>query len=90
MRKFSAARCVSTTPGGPSPVRPGRSSLSSISRASGPTTPATGTESLLVGPTVATVLPGATPTLYLNAQAAFSAGSVSAFGSLFALPLPPS
>ena len=49
---------------------------------------ATGTESLAVGPTVAQVPPGQTPTLYLVAQGAFSAGTVAAFGSIFALPLP--
>jgi hypothetical protein len=54
-------------------------------------TSATGTESVAVGPTQVTVpasTTGATVTLYLNAQAAFSAGSVAAYGSLFALPLP--
>jgi hypothetical protein len=45
---------------------------------------ATGTVTLQVGPTVLTVLPGQSTTLYLVGQAAFSAGTVAGYGSLFA------
>ena len=51
-------------------------------------TTATGTSSIDVGVTLLTVPPGVTATLYLVGQAAFSAGSVAAYGSLFALPIP--
>jgi hypothetical protein len=51
-------------------------------------TTVTGTQSVDCGATLAQVLPGQTPTLYLVGQASFSAGSVAAFGSLFALALP--
>jgi hypothetical protein len=52
---------------------------------------ANGTESLPVGPTIMTVISvpqNQTMTLYLVGQASFSAGSVSACGSLFAVALP--
>ena len=51
-------------------------------------TTATGTETVGIGPTVVTVLPNQTATLYLVAQASFSAGSVGAYGTIFAMPLP--
>jgi hypothetical protein len=51
-------------------------------------TTTSGTQSLDVGPTILTVPANTTATLYLVAQAAFSAGTVSAYGSLFAYPLP--
>ena len=49
-------------------------------------TATTGTSSLDVGATVLTVPPNTNTTLYLVSQAAFSAGSVAAYGSVFALP----
>ena len=51
-------------------------------------TTATGTTSLDVGPTVITVPSGTSTTLYLIGQASFSAGTVAAYGSLFAYLLP--
>jgi hypothetical protein len=51
-------------------------------------TTVTGTETMDVGPTILTVAnAGSVSTLYLVAQAAFSAGTVAAYGSLFAKQL---
>jgi hypothetical protein len=78
---------------GPDPTSQLLASLSTV----------TGTQTLDCGPTIVTVPPGhtvrdasgndvpaPTPTLYLVAQASFSAGSVAAYGSLFAMPIPAS
>jgi hypothetical protein len=51
-------------------------------------TTASGTDGIDITPTVFTVTPGMQATLYLVGQATFSAGSVAAYGSVFALPLP--
>lgn len=53
-------------------------------------TTATGTTGLHVGPTVLTVPAGTNTTLYLVGQATVSAGTVAAYGSLFAYQLPTS
>jgi hypothetical protein len=59
-------------------------------------TTATGTQTVLAGPTILTVpqpnppatAPNPTAQLFLVAQAAFSVGTIGAYGSLFAVPLP--
>jgi hypothetical protein len=66
----------------------------SIAQAAKNLVTATGTETLEVGPTVFTVpapspgAPNPAAILYLVGQATFSAGSVAAYGTLFAYQLP--
>lgn len=69
-------------------VSPGRLGPEPIAQQLRSLTTTTGTDGIDIPPTVFSVLPGQTATLYLVGQATFSAGSVSAYGSLFALPLP--
>lgn len=80
-----ASATLAAQPG--SNIAPGRLFPEPVAQVARNLTTVTGTDSTAVGPTVLTILPGQTTTLYLAAQATFSAGSVAAYGSLFALPI---